>query len=203
MISGVSCYMHISRVKKSAAYAARGPRQEQGRRALPCQINNALKEGAVDPMKLTKNRQLGILCLFLCAFIVWQCGKITIRSADFEIVGPRTFPLIAAGLFGICGIALLFQKQEGEDEKYMTGHQLLRAAVMLGAYLLYLVLLYYVGLRIAAPIAVFVMTMLFGKGKVKWWQAAIFSIVFGICFYLLYVNLLHIRVPKGILRIFR
>lgn len=150
-------------------------------------------------MKLTKDRQLGIICLLITAFIVWQCGEIKIRRPEFEVVGPRTFPLIAAVLFAVCGIYFLVHKQKGADKVYMTWKQFGRAMLMFGCYVLYLALLYFVGLKFAAPIAVFVMSLLFGKGKIPWWVSAIFGLVFGVAFYLLYVYALQVRVPTGIL----
>lgn len=149
-------------------------------------------------MKL-KDKQLGIICLLITAFIVWQCSEIKIRKAQFAVVGPRTFPLLAAALFAVCGIYFLVHKQEGEDKVYMTAKEFGRAMLMFGCYVLYLALLYFVGLKFAAPVAVFAMTLLFGKGKIKWWAAAIYGLVFGVAFYLLYVYALQIRVPMGIL----
>lgn len=152
-------------------------------------------------MKLTKDRQLGVICLVITAFIVWQTSQIPIRAEQFQKVGPRTFPLIAAAMFAICGVYFLVRRQEGEDKVYMTKKQFGRALVMWGAYLLYLLLLYLVGMKFAAPVAVFVMTMLFGKGKIKWWQAALYGLIFGVCFYLLYVYVFQVRVPRGILKL--
>ena len=150
-------------------------------------------------MKFTKDRQLGLICLLITAFITWQCSQITIRKAQFQTVGPKTFPMIAAVIFAICGIALLVKKPSGQEKTYMTPKQFGRAMLMFGCYVLYLALLYFVGLRFAAPVAVFLMTMLFGKGKTTWWKALIFSVVFGIVFYVLYAIVFQIRVPRGIL----
>lgn len=150
-------------------------------------------------MKLRKDRQLGIVCLAIAAFIVWQCQSIKIRNESFAIVGPRTFPLIAAGIFALCGIYFLVHKLDGEDKVYMTKKQFLRAMAMFGCYVIYLAGLYFLGLKFAAPIAIFVMTMLFGNGKLKWWKAALYGIIFGLAFWGIYVYAFQIRVPTGIL----
>lgn len=148
--------------------------------------------------KLRKDRQLGIVCLLLAAFIVFQAGKIKIRSEEFAKVGPRTFPFIAAGIFVICGIYFLLHKLEGKDKVYMTGAQFGRAMMMFGCYVLYLAGLYFLGLKFAAPIAIFAMTMLFCRGKISWWKALVYAIVFGGAFYALYAYAFQIRVPTGI-----
>lgn len=150
-------------------------------------------------MKLRKDRQLGIVCLAIAAFIVWQCSTIKIRNESFAVVGPRTFPLIAAAMFVVCGIYFLVHKLEGEDKTYMTKKQFLRAMTMFGCYAIYLAGMYFLGLKFAAPIAVFVMTMLFCNGQIKWWQAALYGIIFGVAFYAIYVYAFQVRVPNGIL----
>jgi len=152
--------------------------------------------------KLSKDRLLGIICLLLTAFIVWQTRQIPIRAEQFATVGPRTFPMIAAVLFAICGIYFIIKKPEGPDKVYMTKKEFGRALIMWGAYLLYLALLYFFGMKIAAPIAVFVMALLFGRGKIKWWQALLYGLIFGVCFYLLYVYAFKVRVPRGIIKLF-
>lgn len=149
-------------------------------------------------MKLGKDRQLGVVCLAICAFIVWECSRITIRKPEFEVVGPRTFPLLAAAIFAVCGFYFLVHKQP-EQKKYMTKQQFGRAMLMFGCYVAYLALLYFFGLIVAAPVAMFLMTMLFGKGKITWVRALIYSVVFSAAFYALYVFAFQIRVPKGIL----
>jgi len=145
-----------------------------------------------------KDRQLGILCLLLAAFIVWECGHIKIRNEQFAVVGPKTFPLIAAGLFVICGVYFLVHKLPEKDKVYMTKQEFIRAMMMFGCYVLYLAGLYFLGLKFAAPIAVFAMTMLFCNGKVKWWQAALYAVLFGAAFYALYVIAFQVRVPTGL-----
>ena len=150
-------------------------------------------------MKLRKDRQLGIVCLLLSAFIIWQTGQIKIRNANFETVGPRTFPYIAAGMFAICGIYFLLHKLPDQDKTYMTKAQFFRAMKMFGCYVLYFVCLYVFGLKLAAPIAVFAMTMLFCEGQIKWWKAALYGIIFGAVFYILYAVVFQIYVPNGIL----
>ena len=150
-------------------------------------------------MKLTKDRVLGVLCLAFAGFIYVESNNIMIRLAEFEKVGPRTFPRLAAVIFVVCGLALIIRKPAGESKPYMNKKQFLRALLMFACYVLYLALLYFVGLKFAAPIALFVMGMLFGKGKAAWWKVLIFSIVFGVAFYLLYAVVFQIRVPRGIL----
>lgn len=149
--------------------------------------------------KLRKDRQLGIVCLLLAAFIVSEAGKIKIRTEDFARVGPRTFPFIAAAIFAFCGVYFLVHKLPEKDKVYMTWAQFGRAMMMFGCYVLYLAGLYFLGLKFAAPIAVFVMVMLFCRGKISWWKALIYAVVFGAVFYGLYVYVFQIRVPTGIL----
>ncbi len=145
-----------------------------------------------------KDHQLGVICLLLAAFIVWESGHIRIRNQQFAVVGPRTFPLIAAGLFVICGIHFLIHKLPETDKVYLTKKEFVRAMTMFGCYVLYLAGLYFLGLKFAAPIAVFVMTMLFCNGKIRWWQAALYAVAFGAAFYGLYVTVFQVRVPAGI-----
>ena len=150
-------------------------------------------------MKFTKDRQLGVVCLAITAFIIWQCGQIKIRAAEYAAVGPKTFPYLAAVIFAICGILLLLKKPEGKDKTYMTPKQFLRGMLIFGCYALYVLLLYLVGLKFAAPVVIFIMTMLFGKGQTKWWKALLYAVLFSIAFYVLYVIVFQIRVPQGIL----
>ena len=142
-------------------------------------------------MKLRKDRQLGIICLLLAAFIVYETSQIKIRREEFAIIGPRTFPLIAAGIFAICGVYFLVHKLE----------QFKRSMMMFGCYVIYLAGLYFLGLKFAAPIAIFAMTMLFCKGKIAWWKALLYGVIVGAVFYGCYVYLFQIRVPMGILGI--
>lgn len=148
--------------------------------------------------KLRKDRQLGIVCLLLAAFIVNQAGKIKIRKEEFAVVGPRTFPFIAAGIFAVCGVYFLVHKLTGEDKVYMTRAQFGRAMMMFACYVLYLAGLYFLGLKFAAPIAIFAMVMLFCRGKISWWKALIYAVIFGGIFYALYAYAFQIRVPTGL-----
>lgn len=148
--------------------------------------------------KIRKDRQLGIVCLLIAAFVVWQSGQIKIRKEEFLVIGPRTFPLIAAGLFVICGIYFLVHRLEGQDKVYMTGKQFARAMMMFGCYVIYLAGLYFLGLKFAAPIAVFAMTMLFCKGRISILKAVLYAVLFSAVFYGLYVFIFQIRVPTGL-----
>ena len=63
--------------------------------------------------KFNRTYVMGVLCLLLAAWIVWQTGKVPMRLVARE-PGPRFFPYISAG--GIALFAILSMIFDGPKE---------------------------------------------------------------------------------------
>ena len=110
----------------------------------------------------------------------------------YEPVGPRAFPLLAAGVIAICGIMLLLKPEE-PDQAHKAGSGMAIAALS-ASLLAYTVLFQPLGFVISTAIFMVPIAMIFGA---KWWQGAVTGVVLGLASYLLFDRVLDVVLPVG------
>lgn len=155
-------------------------------------------------MKLSKDRWLGIAAILVAAFFAWQTSKVA-GSNFVGDPGPKVFPYAGCILMALCGLALLLKKPVKSTRTFMTREELRRAAVLFVGYIVYVVLLWLIGLAATLPIVLFGISYLFSlSGKANWKKSLLYAIVVAASIYLIYVVLLKCQVPTGIIwKLFR
>jgi putative tricarboxylic transport membrane protein len=109
----------------------------------------------------------------------------------YEPVGPRAFPLIAAGMIALCGVMLLLRPGEPSSEK---AGPVAALAALSGCLVAYALLFQPLGFVIATTIFTTPIAMIFGA---KWWQGAVTSVVLAVSSYILFDRVLDVVLPVG------
>lgn len=110
----------------------------------------------------------------------------------YEPVGPRAFPLIAAGMIALCGIILVVKPGQADETapagswKAITG----LSAALLGYALLFQPL----GFVIATTLFMVPIAMIFGA---RWWQGGLAGVILAVSSYLLFDRVLEVVLPTG------
>ncbi|SMQ68647.1 putative tricarboxylic transport membrane protein [Devosia lucknowensis] len=142
---------------------------------------------------MTNDRTLGIAALSLAAIMI-AYGYGLDAPFVYEPVGPKAFPLFAAGLIAICGLVLVI-KGGGAIEK--AGPGVGRALLLLGLSLLaYAVLFQPLGYIVSTTLLMVPIAMIFGA---RWWQGLLTGAALGVFGYLLFDRALSVVLPAGIL----
>ncbi|SMF13513.1 putative tricarboxylic transport membrane protein [Xaviernesmea oryzae] len=109
----------------------------------------------------------------------------------YEPVGPRAFPLIAAGMIALCGVILVLKP--GEPSSGPAGPTGALAALS-GCLMGYALLFQPLGFVIATTIFMIPIAMIFGA---RWWQGAVTGVVLAVSSYLLFDRVLEVVLPVG------
>lgn len=139
------------------------------------------------------NRMLGIAALLLAIFLV-AFGYDLEAPFAYEPVGPRAFPLLLAGVIGLCGLRLIV-KGGGAAEPNPPGSNS-RILLMVALVAAYAWLFQWLGFIIATTIAATLVGRLFGG---TWAKSFAGSAVMGVCFYFLFDRVLDVVLPAGLL----
>ncbi|MDO5102051.1 MAG: tripartite tricarboxylate transporter TctB family protein [Lautropia sp.] len=139
------------------------------------------------------NRILGVAALLVAAFLVWY-GHALEAPVSYEPIGPRVFPMIVAGLMGLCGLILLL-RGGGQTEPNPSGANL-RIALMVVVLVAYAVLFELLGFVLATALMAMLLGHLFGG---SWLKSALGGLVLGIALFLLFDKVLDVVLPTGLL----
>lgn len=139
------------------------------------------------------DRILGILALCLAAFMTWAGWDIEAPFA-YEPVGPRAFPMLIAGIIGLCGLRLAF-KGGNQVEPAAPGVNT-RIALMMAIALGYAFLFQWLGFIVATAIMTVLVARLFDG---SWGKSALGGVVMGVSFFLLFDKVLDVVLPTGLL----
>lgn len=142
---------------------------------------------------MSSDRILGIAALLLAAIMVFFGYGLDAPFA-YEPVGPKTFPLIAAGLIGLCGLILVIK---GGGAVAPTGPGTNRALLALSACLLAYALLFQpLGFIVSTTLMMVPIAMIFGA---KWWQGLLSGGVIAGLSFVLFDRMLAVVLPLGVL----
>lgn len=110
----------------------------------------------------------------------------------YEPVGPRAFPLIAAGVIAACGVILVMKPGAADSsETPMPGRAIIALS---GSLLAYALLFQPLGFVIATTVLMVPIAMIFGA---KWWQGALTGGLLAVSSYLLFDRMLDVVLPVG------
>jgi dolichyl-phosphate-mannose--protein O-mannosyl transferase len=99
-------------------------------------------------------------------------------------------------IFGVC---IFFQRSVDERPRF-SKEGWIKVIISFGIFSLYVLMLKYIGYVISTLIILFIITTMFSKGKnVSITKRVIFSVIITFSIYLLFVKVLHVMLPAGVL----
>lgn len=148
-----------------------------------------------------KNKILGTVSIVLSVLVViYSIGlkpKMQLAVGD---PGPSVYPIAAALLLAVCGVAVLFQKEDGDTKEFLSAKEWKRLAGLFGLFVAYTVCLIVFGFLLSSVVMLFVTCTLFmGKNKVALWLRVVYSLVLGIGVWYLLKTVFTVSLPTGIL----
>lgn len=142
---------------------------------------------------MSSDRILGIAALLLAAIMVIFGYGLDAPFA-YEPVGPKAFPLIAAGIIALCGLILVIK---GGGAVAPMGPGTLRALLALSACLLAYALLFQpLGFIVSTTLLMVPIAMIFGA---RWWQGLLSGGAIAVLSFVLFDRVLAVVLPLGVL----
>ena len=140
---------------------------------------------------MTQDRFLGVAALALAAFMI-AFGYNLQAPFAYEPVGPRAFPLMAAGVIAICGLLLVLTPGQADTTE---GSGISRRILVLAVCLMSYALLFQpLGFVLSTAVMMVPIAMVFGA---LWWQGAITGVLLAVSSYLLFDKVLDVILPVG------
>jgi putative tricarboxylic transport membrane protein len=139
------------------------------------------------------DRILGVGALALAAFMTAAGWGIEAPFA-YEPVGPRAFPLLLAGIIGLCGLWLVYKGGHAVEANPPGANG--RIALMMAFTVAYAFLFQWLGFVIATSLMTVFVGRLFGGG---WVKCAIGGVVMSLFFFVLFDKVLDVVLPGGLL----
>ena len=151
---------------------------------------------------MRKERGIGI-CMALAGIIMCiLTSQIKLRGfSSGSDIGSKFFPYFASVGLILCGLGtFLTAKEPDRKESFLPKGGLKRVLILLAVLLVYVVMLNYLGFLISSPVLLYVVaTLLAGEKKLKPIPKIIFSVVTTGVIYVVFVNVLSIMLPMGML----
>ena len=154
--------------------------------------------------KLQKDRLLGIIVLLIAAFFAINTSKLGATNFEGD-PGPKMFPYMGCIIIAICGAILIVcpgKKQEGAP--FLTREQFKSAALLFGIYVLFVLMLVYIGVLVTVPVILFIISFLFSKVSrpdaslgSRLVKSLIYTVIVSVGLYLLYIVALDSKFPVG------
>ena len=154
-------------------------------------------------MKIKKDQITGLVLVLLglaVAVLVSQFKK----EMTAAYPGPKLFPLIAAFGFVVCGMGIFLTStvDKKEEKVFLAKTGWLKLAVLFALMCAYIFFMKYFGYLIVTPFVLFAASTLIAKGgnvKSSLVGRIVFSVVFSVIVYVMYVHMFSMTLPSGIL----
>lgn len=153
-------------------------------------------------MKVSKNQLTGALFILFGILGAFWASRIAVKTnlATAGDVGPRCFPYMACAGIILCGVGIIATCRDDSATSFLSGEELQKACRLIAVLVIYLIAVKYIGFLISTPFVLFVLIhMLKGTNKTALPVSIIFSAAFPCIIYYIFVNLLKIMLPKGVL----
>lgn len=145
---------------------------------------------------MTKDRGTGLIALVMGAAIAVMTSQLPPSTIQGDI-GPAVFPYFSAGLLMFCGAGLLITGNQKEASIF-DKRALKRLALIFGVVLLYCIVMSYIGFLVPTVVIFFVLTTMFAEdADVAWWKRLLYSVVLTLVIYLLFHNILNLKLPTN------
>lgn len=153
-------------------------------------------------MKLSKNQLTGIIFILLGLGGALATSRIPFKTnlATAGDVGPRCFPYIACAGIVLCGIGIIATCAADPGEGFLSREETGKALCLMAVLTGYLLAIKYAGFLLSTPIILFVLVrMLKGGRRTSLAVDLVFSVLFSCGIYYIFVKLLKIMLPQGLL----
>lgn len=145
---------------------------------------------------MTKNRVTGLIAVILGAAVGVGAYQLP-GSTIIGDVGPAVFPFITSGIFLICGIGMLVTGG-GEPGPLDSLAALKRLGIIFGVLLAYVVAMNFIGFLVPSIAVLYVLATMFSADSPKpWWQKLIYAVAITLAIYLLFRNVLNLKLPSN------
>lgn len=154
-------------------------------------------------MKIKKDQFTGALLIALGIAVAVLVSRFkTEMTAAYP--GPKLFPFIAVFGFIVCGAGIFLNSvfSKNEEEIFLTKAGWLKVVSIVAALCLYIFLLKYVGYMICTPFMLFAFCTIIARDsdrKASLLGRIIFSVVFTVIIYVVYIHVFGMTLPMGIL----
>lgn len=153
-------------------------------------------------MKIKKDQITGLVLIIVglvFAYMTFQFKK----PMTPEYPGPMLFPLIAVFGFVVCGLGIFLTStfSKKEEQVFLMKEGWIKVIVTFIILCVYVFLMKYFGYLVVTPFVLFALSTIFAKGdgkEAKLVSRIVFSILFSILVYLLYVHVFSLTLPSGI-----
>jgi hypothetical protein len=119
-----------------------------------------------------------------------------------EYPGPKLFPLISVFGFIVCGSGLFIKSlmEKKDEDPFLTKDGWKKIGLCLGVMALYIIALIIAGFILATPVFLFLFITIFaGNNKTKFLYRILYSVIFSLVIYVVYVKGFHLNLPGGLL----
>ncbi len=149
-------------------------------------------------MNWTKNRLTGIAGIVIA--IVYMIMAMNIKQPPGmtqDILGSRSFPVLAGVVMLISSIIIFLNKKSSEDEEQFGKSELSVLFPYILMVVIYIILLPILGTMISTILFMYFTMDRMSKGV--WWRNIVLSVSITLVFWLLFVVVLKVQLPTGLL----
>lgn len=143
------------------------------------------------------DRILGAVCVVAAAAMAWSAQSY-VAPVSYEPVGPRSFPLLLAGLISLAGAWLVVRPSGGNAPNTFSRANLLRSGICALAVAGYALLFQVLGFIVATALMTVPVGMVFGG---TWKRSLLCGVVMGITLFFLFDRVLDVVLPTGLLAV--
>ncbi|MDB5743584.1 MAG: tripartite tricarboxylate transporter TctB family protein [Polaromonas sp.] len=144
------------------------------------------------------DRILGTVCVVVAAGMAWSAQSY-VAPVSYEPVGPRSFPLLLAGLIGLIGAWLVVRPSESQGQAAFSRANLMRTGICALTVAGYALLFQPLGFVVATALMTVPVGMVFGG---TWKRSLLAGVVMGITLFFLFDRVLDVVLPTGLLSAF-
>lgn len=149
-------------------------------------------------MTFNTDRITGILSVLAGGSLVLGALQLPASQVPNDI-GPGVFPILAGGIMVVCGLLLAVKKTNNAEHKpFLSRDGWKRFGILFTVFVLYAVLLWLLGYIISTLIILYIVSSLFSADKpYPQYKRIIFSVLITVATYLIFSEILAVRLPEG------
>jgi len=143
---------------------------------------------------------LGLGCAGLLFSMWYLAVALQMPFGSMSMPGPALFPIFCGAMLALASLAAIWEgwrMSAGERAAYPTGANLKRLLLLLGAMLVYLVALPWLGQLVSSVI--FCALMLRLVSSLGWMRIAAYSLAICIVLYVVFISYLKVSMPSRVL----
>ena len=117
-----------------------------------------------------------------------------------EYPGPKMLPTLAVFGLVVCGLGIFVEstRKQMKEKVFLGSDGWKRVGLTFAVLILYVLGLKYLGYLISTPVLLYAITSMFAKGKhVRLWAKILYSVLFTLFVYFVYVQLFNLALPRG------